>query len=282
MDIKEIRKLIIQAIAADDILMGLLVLKGGNALDIVHRFNLRTSLDLDFSISGDFENTEEVKNRLFDSLNHRFDSKGLVTIDEKFLAKPKGGAEDPTWGGYRAEFKLVNKKLIDQLKDDLDGLRRNSLSIGDSNNSRIFSIEISKYEWIKGAELSELDGFKFRVYTLPMIAVEKLRAICQQMQEYPLNKTPKPRARDFFDIYSVTELIPKMWQEEEVEDLIYEMFATKKVSLDLINLIKNTKDFHQSDWNSVVSAANQSLESFDYYFDSVMKIIEELDSFWIK
>jgi hypothetical protein len=35
-----------------------------------------------------------------------------------------------------------------------------------------------------------------------MIVVEKLRAICQQMNEYSHRRYSTPRARDFYDIHS--------------------------------------------------------------------------------
>jgi predicted nucleotidyltransferase component of viral defense system len=54
-----VRKTIIVAIASDDVLMERLVLKGGNALDIVYRLGERASLDVDFSMSDDFASKEE-------------------------------------------------------------------------------------------------------------------------------------------------------------------------------------------------------------------------------
>ena len=50
MDFAEIRRLTIIALFADDELLRLLVLKGGNALTLVYKLSSRASLDLDFSI----------------------------------------------------------------------------------------------------------------------------------------------------------------------------------------------------------------------------------------
>lgn len=282
MDIKEIRKLIIQAIAADDVLMDLLVLKGGNALDIVHKLNLRTSLDIDFSIAGDFEDAEEIKTRLFKSLNDRFDSKGLAIFDEKFSIKPRIAGNDPAWGGYLVEFKLISKQLFNQYGKNTDDLRRRALAIGDPASSRIFRIEISKHEWVEGAFLSDLEGFQLRVYTLQMIAVEKLRALCQQMEEYPINRTRRPRSRDFFDIYTITNLRPGMWEEDQTKELVKAMFETKKVPLDLIEQISKTKEFHQTDWDAVRTTVGQQLEPFDFYFSFVVEHAALLKSLWVK
>ena len=40
---------------SDDDLMNLLVLKGDNALDVIHRIASRASIDLDFSVENDFD-----------------------------------------------------------------------------------------------------------------------------------------------------------------------------------------------------------------------------------
>jgi predicted nucleotidyltransferase component of viral defense system len=65
MDFNEIRKNVILAIFSDDQFLEKLVLKGGNAISLVHRLDYRTSLDLDFSMAGDFENLVETSQRLF-------------------------------------------------------------------------------------------------------------------------------------------------------------------------------------------------------------------------
>jgi predicted nucleotidyltransferase component of viral defense system len=68
MDLLEIRKTIITAVESDDMLVDRLVLKGGNALEIVHRIGNRASLDLDYSMEGDFDNPEIVGTRLLTAL----------------------------------------------------------------------------------------------------------------------------------------------------------------------------------------------------------------------
>jgi len=60
MNLKEIRRLVIIALFSDDELMEKLVLKGGNALDIVHNIGTRTSVDIDLSIPDDFSDIEEI------------------------------------------------------------------------------------------------------------------------------------------------------------------------------------------------------------------------------
>jgi len=62
--LERIRRLVITAMFADDVLMNRLVLKGGNALDIIHKLGTRTSLDIDLSMPGDFD-PEDLQRRIF-------------------------------------------------------------------------------------------------------------------------------------------------------------------------------------------------------------------------
>lgn len=52
--LRKVKRLVIIAMFSDDDLMDMLVLKGGNALDIIHQIEHRASVDLDFSIERDF------------------------------------------------------------------------------------------------------------------------------------------------------------------------------------------------------------------------------------
>jgi predicted nucleotidyltransferase component of viral defense system len=52
--IDRIKELVVIAMFSDDELMDRLVLKGGNALDIIHQVSVRASIDVDFSMSDDF------------------------------------------------------------------------------------------------------------------------------------------------------------------------------------------------------------------------------------
>jgi len=54
MNFEDIRKLTITALFGDDFLFDQLVLKGGNAMNLVLGISPRVSLDLDFSMASDF------------------------------------------------------------------------------------------------------------------------------------------------------------------------------------------------------------------------------------
>lgn len=58
MTISDLKREVILALFADDILMQRLVLKGGNLLDVVYGISTRPSQDIDFSICGDVEDAE--------------------------------------------------------------------------------------------------------------------------------------------------------------------------------------------------------------------------------
>ncbi len=281
MDFREIRRIVITAVFSDDILFDKLVLKGGNALDIVHRVGVRTSLDIDLSIDGDFENVEDAKRRLFKGLEDRFDSAGYVAFDLRFSKRPpapKEGRAD--WGGYLIEFKITEKERFKHLAADREALGRTATHIGPGDR-RVFRIEISKHEYCKGKMEMEVDAYKVFVYTLPMIVVEKLRAICQQMKEYTLRGPKTARARDFLDIYSVLIRGDVELNNVETFELIRGMFAAKSVPLTLLGKIEEYREFHRGDWDAVTVSAGVQLNTFDFYFDYVLKTVQELESLWV-
>jgi len=72
MDLSEIRRLVIIAMFSDDILLNQLVLKGGNALNLVYKFGARTSIDVDLSLESDFVDIEDTTERILRSLRNRF------------------------------------------------------------------------------------------------------------------------------------------------------------------------------------------------------------------
>lgn len=99
MDFEEIRRVTITALFSDEVLLEQLVLKGGNALSLVHGLSERTSLDLDFSMDADFADVEDARRRIFYAVKDRFDAIGYVVFDEILEAKPRLGAVDekPCW-----------------------------------------------------------------------------------------------------------------------------------------------------------------------------------------
>jgi Nucleotidyl transferase AbiEii toxin, Type IV TA system len=197
MDFAQIRRITITALFSDDMLLERLVLKGGNALNLVYRLTPRTSLDLDFSMDSDFENIDEARERLFRALKNRFDAAGYIVFDEQLEPKPRLEGEDtkPWWGGYELRFKVIERSKYETLKGQPQKLRIGAMVTG-TRQEKTFTVDLSKCEYTAGKAERELDDFTIYVYTPEMIVVEKLRAICQQMPEYPHRGHPAARARD--------------------------------------------------------------------------------------
>ena len=282
MDLAKIRRIIISAVVSDDALFETLVLKGGNALNLIHGIGSRVSLDLDFSMSQDFKDIENTKKRLFAALIEHLDANNYVVFDEKLTRKP-AKTKDPTWGGYVVEFKLIDRKKHDELNGNLDEIRRNSVTVdGIGSGPRTFRIEISKYEYCEEKIEVEVEYYSCYVYTLPMLAAEKLRAICQQMPEYALNKTKVARARDFYDVHSIIESQHLDLSEARYLELINNVFAAKKVPLHLLGKISKTRQFHEAEWAGVRDSIAGGQEDFGFYFESVVKTVGELESLWVE
>ncbi len=283
MDFAEVRRLAIVALFSDDQLFEQIVLKGGNALNLVYGLSPRTSLDLDFSVEKDFSDLDDTRNRIFRAVKERFSSAGFVVFDESFGPKPQVlGPNQPTWwGGYELKFKLIEEAKYKAMGRILDTLRRNALVVGPDQQRR-FSVEVSKYEYCEGKVERELEAYTIYVYSPEMIVVEKLRAICQQMPEYPLRSQPSPRARDFYDIWRVMTATGLNLATPEIIELARHIFAAKKVPLALLAKVTDQREFHRPDWPAVVAAVAESLNDFDFYFDFVNERLAALKTLWVE
>jgi len=115
MDFQEkVRRLTIKAMFSIDSLLNRIVLKGGNALDIIYNVNGRASLDLDFSLKNDFEEEELpiIEKKINRSLEKAFDPENLMVFDIKLVKRPEKidpGLKD-FWGGYKIQFKVADKE----------------------------------------------------------------------------------------------------------------------------------------------------------------------------
>lgn len=282
MDLDDVRRLAIIAMFSDDNLMDRLALKGGNALTFVYRIGARASLDVDISIEGDFEDFEDTRERIFRGLRDRFGAAGFVVFDEVFERRPSTEQkENAKWGGYIAEFKLIENIKFQQMRTDIETIRRNAVITGPLQK-RTFRIELSKYEFCQGKAEHELDDYTIYVYTPDMIAIEKLRAICQQLPSYDARANKTARARDFYDIHAlVTQAGVNLASARNLE-LTKNIFAAKDVPLDLLAKIKNSMEQHRPDWPSVAAAVAGPMLNYEDYFKFVIDQIESMKTLWIK
>jgi len=280
LDFTEIRRRVIVAMFSDDELTKRIVLKGGNALELVHRVLTRGSVDVDLSIADDFTDLADTRVRIFRALRREFGAAGYVLFDENFVVVPPTRIQDstPWWGGYYAEFKLIENSLVESLGGDLEKMRIQAQTF-DLQHGRRFRVEISKHEYCEGKVLAELDGRTIYVYTEEMCVIEKLRAVCQQMPEYG-RTNPTPRARDFYDVYStVTGRGLDLTLPENLE-LFRHIFEAKRVALALLSRIGDTREFHRPDWDAVKDTVAGQVFDFDVYFDFVVEAVSKLDALW--
>jgi predicted nucleotidyltransferase component of viral defense system len=283
MDLAQIRRLVIVAMFSDDELFGKLTLKGGNALNLVYKFGSRSSVDVDFSLEADFVDIADAETRILRALTNRFAEMDYVVFDGKLVPRPalKQKPPDDRFGGYEFSFKIIEREKYDAYVSDVDRSRREAFVVGPVNQ-RTFKIQISKHEHCAGKREVELDHYTIYVYTPEMLAIEKLRAICQQMPEYAKRGHPVARARDFYDIRTILESTHAVLNAPENLRLISDIFRAKDVDMKLMKNIGDFREFHRPDWPSVQLSVTGELEDFDFYFDFVLQEVKLLEILWVE
>jgi predicted nucleotidyltransferase component of viral defense system len=271
--LNDIRKHIIIALFSDDDLLDQLVLKGGNALEVIHKVEERATIDMDFSIPEDFADVTVASNKIEAALDKEFSRLGLKSFDFSMQKKPSivQDGQPSWWGGYLVNFKLVDQDIYGEHANDIQALRKRSVVLG-PQQKKTYKIDISKNEFCEGKEQAELDDYTIYVYSLEMIALEKLRAICQQMDSYPHVRNKRPRPRDFFDIYHVFQRKTIDLNSKENLELIDSIFGSKDVPLEFLLKIGDSRDFHSTEWESVTLSVSGECEPFDFYFDFVVDL----------
>jgi len=288
--INRIKKFALIALFSDDELMQILVLKGGNALDLVYQIDGRSSLDLDFSI--EILLTEEDEKRIGGKIEKvliaTFKENGFRAFDIHFFPRPPKVTPDMEsfWGGYRVEFKVIEIEKFESLAGDLESARRQA-QVFTPKQEKIFYVDISKFEYCKKKQPRQFDGYTIYVYTPEMIVFEKVRAICQQMLEYAeivKNPTRSSRARDFYDIYLVLENFKIDLGSTENLDLLKCIFQAKRVPLIFIGKIPDYREYHRADFVAVRDTVKPSvkLREYDFYFDYVIEKLDVLKTLWIE
>jgi len=283
--LEAIKKIALVAMFSDDELMERLVLKGGNAMDLVHRVNSRASIDLDFSMSDDFEAPAQALARVQRALEHTFELEGYVAFDIRMAARP-GKIPDELakfWGGYLVEFKLISRSRAMDVGMDVDTMRREAILLGQGSR---FTIDISRFEYTAGKQEAEVDGYQIYVYSPEMIVCEKLRAICQQMPDYGAiiqrSNKANERARDFIDIHALTKMFAVDLSTHRARETVQEMFRLKRVPLSFLSQIPQMRAFHAAGFDAVKATmkAGVELQSFDFYFDFVVDQARQLEPLW--
>jgi hypothetical protein len=64
-------------------------------------------------------------------------------------------------------------------------------------------------------------------------------------------------------------------------ELLRHIFAAKEVALGLLGKIKDQREFHRPDWESVQTSFNDGkLLEFDIYFEFVVKQVNSMKALW--
>jgi predicted nucleotidyltransferase component of viral defense system len=284
-ELTRVKKLTLVALVSDDDLLELLVLKGGNAMDLIHGVTDRSSVDLDFSTARDIDKAL-VLPKIQRSLESTFAQAGYFAFDIRMTERPGTMPEELAafWGGYCVEFKLIQANRAVGLKFDIEQMRRQAIVF--SEHAR-FTIDISRYEYVAEKQLAMLEGYTLYVYSPEMIVCEKLRAICQQLPDYGhvvqrASIAGKSRARDFVDIDTLIKRYGIDLACERSHRIIREMFRIKKVPLSYLARVSEMRALHAAEFNTVQQAMRPGtkLEAFDYYFDSVVDSCRLLEPLW--
>jgi rubrerythrin len=277
--------------------METLVLKGGNAMDLIYNVGTRASYDLDFSMEEDFKkDIEEIKSDIHNTLDITFNEAGYIVFDFQLNIKPKVIKDEVKdfWGGYEVLFKIIEidkyKSLVGDTELEFNALndkdkskvRRNAIPLN-PNQSNKFSIDISKHEYVEAKEAVSFEDYKIYIYPIQMLVLEKLRAICQQIPDYKeIIKTgsAKGRAKDFYDIYSLLTLFDiDISRSDKNKDLLRNIFDAKKVPYNFLKKIRDNKQLHLDSFVSVIDTVSpeerKNMKEFDFYFEYIVNIFED-------
>lgn len=282
--LETIKKTTIISLFSDDDLLDLLVLKGGNAMDIVHKVSSRASVDIDLSVDKNFDYAT-IWPKVETAIREGFTKKGYQAFDIKMTVRPGKMPDELAsfWGGYLVEFKLISMARAKEVDHHLETLRREAIMLGQGSK---FTIDISRHEYTADKQPHELDGYTIYVYSPEMIVCEKLRAICQQMLEYEEIIKRKglgnQRARDFIDIEVLIRKFNIDLGNERAQHLVEQMFTIKRVPLAWLGKIAETRAFHALGYPEVLAAMKPGIEvqPFDFYFDFVVEHLQKLESLW--
>ncbi len=245
-----------------------LVLKGGTGLRFFQGMNNRGSTDIDFSHGGQIENQDEYFKKLEGALKSHFLKMDLLAFDLKATRKPKqvGANDPPGWGGWLIEFKFGDRES-EQLPIEA---RRRSAIVPEGSNTSKMEVEISEHEYVGDATSKSIRGVKVRGYSLAMFMGEKIRAICQQSTKYRVEKEKKNRAKDFFDIFHLSQQMSSS-DREELKKILPAIFEAKGVTFELLNEFWNESfiGLQKRGFQAVQNQVRTKVEPFETYVENI-------------
>ena len=205
---------VLRGIARSDELRGVLVFKGGNALDFVYRPS-RSTVDLDFSADMDLLSDRMDVDRLrtlpAESIESTEGDLGLLLRVQRVEQQPPGTGR--TFVTYHA---TIGYALLHEVR--LHRRMRN----GEASPT-IVPVDVSLNEPICASRIVEIDdGCSLRVSDIDDIVAEKLRALLQQ----PLRNRRRPQ--DLLDIVTILRDGPPL-DPQRVAPFLLEKAAARNV-----------------------------------------------------
>jgi len=142
---------------------------------------------------------------------------------------------------------------------------------------RKFEFCDAKWEW-------HIDDYMIYGQSPSMLVCEKLRAICQQMDDYrsTVSKHRAFRARDFLDIQITADFYAINFTDAEFQEILQETFAAKRVPLNLLGKIDSEREFHRENFETVrqIVKPDFALQEYDFYVDFVVERCRDLEPLW--
>ncbi|HPG00160.1 MAG TPA: nucleotidyl transferase AbiEii/AbiGii toxin family protein [Kiritimatiellia bacterium] len=278
MKIEEVITQAIVAIYTSRRLSELVILKGGGAMRLFDGLESRLSVDADFSVGEVLSKAEATRvfKEMRGCLSKAFRTKGYDVLDFTFVKRPKKLREGfPIWwGGWACEFKLVDRKYR---RKSLEARRRNALIPEGSNSSKV-AIDLSEHEFCGKQRAKTLQGVKIHAYSREMLVLEKLRAICQQHPDYPYRQETKNRARDFYDIRSLTiDMDDKFIDRCQFH--VEAVFKAKEVPLWILRALWDDDPFvdeFRRGFDQVRDMVRGPVDSFDIYLEHVRFLVRDI------
>ena len=273
---------ILVAIYSHDVLSEKMYLKGGQALRFVHGLKSRLSRDSDFSFPDKIKKENIFFGYLESAIKKEFLKNKLYVIDFKPTRKPKikHTSSPDFWTGWAIEFKLITKEQLNLSKTRQFA----SAIVPEGFLTNKIPIDISEMEYCGSFETIKIKSIGIKVYSKPLLVLEKLRAICQSHPDYKYRNTHSNRARDFYDI---EQIYTQVLNEGKINDFFKELskhivkvFEAKDVPLSLINSCLNNDEFLKSQeigWQEVQSTVRGLNQKFSYYIQTIKSIVEKIN-----
>ena len=275
MRIEDVIAYAIVAIYSSPQLAQMMLLKGGSAMRLFDGLDARLSIDADFSVNEPIQNKAAVFGEMDRSLVQTFGRLGWDVIDFRPVRKPeklRAGFPD-WWGGWACEFKLVEKIHAGKT---LETRRRNAL-IPEGANAATISLDFSEHEFCGESRTMILHGTTILAYSRELLVVEKLRAICQQHPEYAYRQRDRNRARDFFDIHSLTVDVDGKFIDR-CRSHLQAVFEAKEVPLWILGALWDEAfvDEHRRGFDQVRDTVRGTIASFEVYLEHVRFLVRDL------